>query len=303
MISWELWRALQQPPRTHFLYKQIHRPKLMNHSFADLAVVGIVALGVVVIIISKALATAVSFMVLLVVPLMALRFSVLFGLTGMANGLRWAVASGQALTRFRRSGFYELLCLTPPGALGVNWAISTGVFYNLLQRARVQTGDLWALRMYLILPLTYFLTAQISESFLVMHPLNILLIMLFNFVLVVVWFRLEDAQSTTLGGLIGMLVPTYTRRSWEVRIGATGLYSFIQLSIYTLGIVCMVSIFPQVFRLLAVHGWLINFSNAALALTVIAVLREIINQLLWRNLVWRLDSGVDVITEVIHGVY
>ncbi len=124
----------------------------------------VVALAIVTILISTTLASILSFLILLAIPLLALRYGLRFGLTGINYGLRWAVAASDALVAFRRNGHYDLLCLTPPGPLGVNWAVCTGVFYRLLEAGTYRPQDLWAGRMYLILPLTVLLTAALRPG-------------------------------------------------------------------------------------------------------------------------------------------
>jgi hypothetical protein len=252
------------------------------------------------VLLSHPLATIVSIAILLSIPLMALRFGLRFGFTGMANGLRWAIASGHALLRFRQSGLYDLLCLTPSGPLGVNWAVSTGIFYRLLRGSLVQSQDLWAVRLYIILPLTFFLT---TRSTMLDHPYIVILNMLLHFGLIVVWFRLEDTQSITLGGLTGMLIPTYTRNFWEVRLAAFGLYTLVQVLIYTSAVIFSASILPPVYRMLGLQGWLVGFSYLVLALLLLGLLRELANQILWRTLVARLDLGSEVSIELVQRVY
>lgn len=285
MISLEFWQALQRPPRGHTLYKRVIRRDIISLDLLDNSLVVIVGIVAVTILASTTFASIFLFLVLLSIPLLMLRFGLRFGFTGMANGLRWAMASGEALLVFRRNGLYDLLCLTPSGPLGVNWAVSTGVFYRLLEGGRYQAQDLWAGRMYILLPLTLLFASrhQLSDQ-----PLMLLLCMLLYLALVVAWFRLEDTQSITLGGLIGMLIPTYSRNSWEVRISTLGLFALIQISAYSLGLL-LAALLADVYIDLQLEGWLGEYSRLALAMLILAALRELAIRILWRRLLLRLN--------------
>jgi hypothetical protein len=139
--------------------------------------------------------------------------------------------------------------------------------------------------MYIILPLTLLLA---SRHDLAGQPLLLLTCLLLYFVLVVAWFRLEDTQSITLGGLIGMLLPTYSRNAWEVRFGALGLFALVQTTAYSVGVLLGL-LLPAFYLPLQWTGWLAIYSHFVLALLLLAALREIVLRLLWRLLLLRLN--------------
>ena len=119
MITWDLWRALHRPPRTHRLFQSILAGKSAPRQRAastNVVLSGVLLLTLVAFL-SREFSSVVSFVILILIPISAAQFI----LTGLICGLRWASLSVRAIDRLHRSGFYELLCTTPTGPLNIHW--------------------------------------------------------------------------------------------------------------------------------------------------------------------------------------
>src|SRR5690606_13154606 len=157
MITWQVWRAIKQPPRTHRLFRftlnevRASQPAIPQ----NIVIAGIVFLTLAAFL-SREFSSFLSIFILLVIPLTAINFV----LTGVIYGLVWAFRSGQTIARLRRTGLYDLLCLTPPGPLNLNWAVCVSVLYKSIGTSPIDMSAIWPARMFLILPLVVYQSIQ-----------------------------------------------------------------------------------------------------------------------------------------------
>lgn len=283
MISRRIWNAIKRPPRVHPLFRYVAADSVLSpgRSISSTAVFFIVLLLTVAALISREFSSALSLIIFLTIPLLVANFV----FTGPIYGLRWAMRSGQAVATLRRLGSYDLLCLTPPGALNINWLTCTAVLHRHIGTTLLQSQSLWPGRMFLVLPLVIFLSIQANV---VGQPGLNTLVMSLYLLLTVVWFYLEDIQSMALGGLLGMLIPTYTSIVLEVNLLTIMVYLLVQLPIYLLVVVLLHTILPAIYTVAGFEGWLADISRPALVLTMLFGLREGILWLLWHHLAQRL---------------
>jgi hypothetical protein len=289
MITLHVWNALQRPPRTHRLFQlaAADLPPPRNLPVSN----NILLLGLVLLtgaaFFSRDFSSIISLLIFAAIPLAAA--NVVF--TGPIYGLRWALRSSQLIARLRRSGAYELLCLTPPGSLNVNWMACTAVLYKVIGTSALDARTLWPARMLLALPLVIYLTIQTGA--LVQPGLNVVVMALY-LLLFIVWFRLEDMQSMALGGLLGMLVPSFTRDRLEVRVVTLASYLGIQFASYSAAFFLFQVVLPRLFALLNFDTWLADLSRPTLALALLWSLREGFLRVAWTHLLDRLQSGPEV---------
>lgn len=288
MITSHVWNALQRPPRTHRLFQLAaadSTPRTLripnNILLPGLALLTGAAFF------SREFSSILSLLIFAAIPLAAA--NIIF--TGPIYGLRWAVRSAQLIARLRRSGVYELLCLTPPGPLNVNWMTCTAVLYKVVGTAALDARTLWPARMLLALPLIVYFTIQTGT--LNQPGLNVV-VMGTYLLLCILWFRLEDMQSMALGGVLAMLIPTLTRDRLEVRAAATVSYLGIQIASYSSAVFLFQTVLPRLFALLNFDTWLADIARPTLALVLLWSLREIFLHRAWSHLLERLQTGPEV---------
>ena len=225
--------------------------------------------------ISPEFSSVFSLLVLIMIPVMAVQFF----LTGMINGYRWAFQSAEILAGLRRKNIYEMLSLTQAGPFGINWAVSTGTFYRSPNQPETQNH--WPVRILIILPAVVFLSAQHVEPERALLRAVLMTLFLGLFVL---WFLAEDVQSTALGGVTGILAPTYTTERVELFVTTSVLYWIVQLLAYAAAVMVGIIILPQLYQHLYIDQWYANYARFALSFAAIATIREGAIWLFWRNL-------------------
>lgn len=287
MITWQVWRAIKQPPRTHRLFRltldevRASQPAIPQ----NILITGIVFLTIAAFL-SREFSSFLSIFILLAIPLTAINFV----LTGSIYGLVWAFRSGQTIARLRRTGLYDLLCLTPPGPLNINWAVCVSVLYKSIGTSPVDTSALWPARMFLILPLVVYQSIQQDVAD---RPWLLVLVMGVYLALFIFWFYIEDVQSTILGGTLGLVIPVHTQDRFEVNVGTIVSYIGLQLLIYML-VILLYILLRRLFDTYILTGWLTNLGLPALALLALYFIREGVLRLLWRHLAYQLNAGPEV---------
>lgn len=286
IISWLLWRAIQQPPRRHPLFQRAHaRQPIRHHLVSTNLVLTIFLLLTVTVFLSREFTSFLSIIMLFVIPVAALQL--LF--SGSINGFRWAIQSAQALAVLRRDGNYDLLALTPAGPLGINWAVSTGILLKTINKAGSFTN--WPVRILLMLPLVIFLGFQNTETD---QPFLNALLMGLYLALFTLWFYSEDTQSLVLGGLTGMLVATYTRNRFELVAGTISILLSTQMLSYTGAIFMSIIVIPRLYALLNIQSWLTDYARLAAGFALLYLLREGLLWFLWHSLTRQLQVGVQI---------
>src|SRR5262245_50453520 len=130
MTTWRLWRALTRPPFHHPLFWRTVMNKEPDTAPRQRPS-GQLALGFILLFIcSSALfprqITAVALLLFMLVPFLLL----IFTFNGMIYGLIWSVKISTTIARTYESSIFEVLSMSPPGALGATWAMGTGCLYR-----------------------------------------------------------------------------------------------------------------------------------------------------------------------------
>lgn len=288
MITWRIWQAMNQPPRAHYLFRMTApEPRHLPAQISGKVLVGGTVLLTLAAFFSREFSSMLSLLILLAIPLTAAGIM----LTGPIDGLRWAVRAGRALARLRSSGLYTPLCLTPAGAFSINWIVCVGVLHKIIRNPAAEPQSLWPMRLFLILPLTVFLSIQPRD---IDRPAPLGLVMGLYLALLVAWFLIEDAQSMALGGLLGMLIPVHARDPFEVNLGTVVGYVSIQFVAYTLAILMWAVIVPYLYNNYSVTGWLADFGRLAITLGILFTTREIILGALWQHLSIQFNTEPEV---------
>lgn len=130
MISLRLWRSLRRPPWWHPLYwwantRHQHRftlPAILQVRY-DKSRVHNIRAGLLLLFGLLALCAIPVFLGLVLIPLLMIA-------TGPLMGLICALQVSRVIQQEHTNGSYDLLCLTPPGQLLVNWALCTGSLHR-----------------------------------------------------------------------------------------------------------------------------------------------------------------------------
>lgn len=211
-----------------------------------------------------------------------------------------------AIFREQEKGRYEMLLLTPPGVLGVHWAIVT----RLLRDDRLLRWLRWlpsGFYIFVAFPLIGLLVALVLTSFLWLFSENNTLGVTAFFqastglVLIVMCYS-DYVQSVMIGILVGILLPTYARRQAENAAYAVASAAFfsMQMCFYLVyGMGGLALIMEVVRPALREARYAIVLGVVIASLVFMVLLREVVVRWLWRMAEQRLyfdsnDSGIRV---------
>lgn len=226
---------------------------------------------------------------------------VLFG--GTLSG--WAAATRIAKTIFREQekARYDLLLLTPPGVLGVHWAIVTRNLRDdrLLRWLRWLPSGFFIFVGFLLFGL---LIGIITTSFLWLLNDSVLgfsaLFQVSAGLLVLGILYADYLQSVVMGVLIGILLPTYAKTQAEnsaYALASACFFSVQALYYLIFGFVGLWLTVQVIVPALVQGRQFIAVIVLAISLAVMFASREIVVRWLWRQAEQRLqfdalDSGV-----------
>lgn len=292
--TWKLWRALKHPLADHPLFLRVAvlppsfeteaRRNLMMTVLAVLLLPGLCVLLTV----APGIIVAVFAM-----PILYVVFN------GMIFGMVWAARISSAITREQQQQTYDVLSMTPAGALGAHWLISTGCVHRSGGFNRLQV----------ISPEEFFistlaaiaLSVERSQHVYVESVANIGLI---QFLMIVVYvvvflvaFYLNHIQSVLNGVLIGMLIPSLSNNRLDSQLYAFGTYLLLQFA--TLALIATI-VFGLLPGLLPQRDILSNIVIALLGLGVFYVVREAVIRALWVILTRHLNSNMKELETLTH---
>jgi hypothetical protein len=200
MMTRRVWGAFRRPPLKHPLFDRLvtsapFSPSLRPLWWNNLAIQGQIWMWSLLFVLDvRAL------------PLMAF--------SGALYGALWAAGISGAILQERSSGTYDLLCLTPEGSFGVNWAICIGCLHQGEALRQVISQEVWTIRLMLMIPL--IITANLALNRALTNSPAALWWML----AVVVIFYLDHIQSIIIGALFGLIAPQVTTpgdaRLWAI---------------------------------------------------------------------------------------
>ena len=270
MITWQLWRALRNPPLYHPLFARISQtaPERIPWQLGCLAVL----MGPVVIFLA-------------------------FLWIGTMYSMLWAVRIGSSLISASDDHTYDLISLFAPGRLGATLMICLGCIYQDRGYLQVQSAGPWVIRILFNLPFFLLLaSAGLFQPFTTTRN-----DVLFGFVQIaypatlVIAIYVDHAQSIVIGCLLGMLAPTFVSNRLDASLLSVGGFVLIQLSTYAAALFTGLYLLPRFYSLLSISGWLADTSTLLVALLVFYLTRETIIQHLWRLLAYRVNADrVDI---------
>ncbi len=264
ITSWMLWRHLLDPPIDP-VYERTLRTRPSSYPISA------VAWGALIF----SLFTCCGLWTLLLPlrsSLVVLLFIVIIAATTFYVAA-WMIQIAAALARERNHSVYDLLCVTPPGTLGITWAISAACLHS-----DDALGWIDASRKVLTAMTVFTLTVivvTISLRDTTPTVLSILQLTLDIAIVTAVSYA-DHVQTVILGSLIAMLAPTYVRGSIDAQVMA--LFVFLTLQVAA----CL----PTVLIVIGLG----TSDPLFLSLLALCAVREGLIAALWRLLTARLNA-------------
>jgi len=297
LITQHLWYALNHPPHANRLFQQIMRyaPQPRSPRRPRLSPRRLMAAGVFLLV--------VLFVIDLLIPFSFATFFIAFGIPGITlviiiaygtvNGIQWTLRVSNAIIREHTSGMYDLLCLLPYGEAGANWALCAAHLHRNggLQTTHEKRGWMMPLAVTMILFSVFVLVGRdVDRADLDAESSGLILLILtvVNFVALTSILLIDYIQSLILAALIGILVPTYTRNHFDTPVAALGSFIALQFGTYLLTVLLAFIVLPQLFIALQWTQWPASLAIAILRPVIFLLLRDILLQLLWVLLAYRL---------------
>ncbi len=286
MTTWRLWRALTHPPFTHPLFWRTvltKEPEVAPRRWSG----GQVALAVLMLFICSSAffprqITALAVAFFAIVPFVLLTFT----FNGLIYGLVWGVRISSTIARASESTIFDVLSLSPPGALGAAWAMGTGCLYRNREFGDLNFPETWTIRLFIII-----FVSMAMGTFSGARRANELALPVMVYALVLIaTFYLDDIQSIVLGSLMGMLTPFYARNRLDARLWTMGLYLLIQVATYLSAIIAGFVLLPALYEQIGVDSILGEITFPVLGFVVFCGVRELAISILWRNLIERLNA-------------
>lgn len=281
MLTWKLWNALNRPPTTHPLYQRTQRAPLTKRRPLPVLVLGTYLLACCTV----SLLASIGLQWLPVLAALALAFG------NTVYSAVCAVNISGTIARERETNTYDLLCLSPMGALVVSWVLCTGRLFRTPTFRRLHFG---IRLLVIVIGLTLGLTLVVPLLIAAHYEAQVANTELFSALLVgvtlTIVFYLDHIQSAVVGSLIGMMSPTFIRHGTESRLRAVGSFLLWQLLSHGLAGAVGFVFLPALYSVLRLNSWLAEATLAVLAVALFYGLREGIIRRLWARLMERLNA-------------
>jgi hypothetical protein len=217
---------------------------------------------------------------------------ILLILNGTVYSLIWSVRTSGLIAQEREHQTYDLYCMSPEGALGVNWAICTGFLHrnNRLEQIHGIVRSLLGIALVIILLIALVLAANADKpraTAFAQEESQRYSLMLVHVATLICLIFIDHVHSIVLSSLVGILVASYARGKIEAQIGTAGAYLTLQISAYALTWLIGFVMLPSLY----------NENATGLAQIILAVIqvilfygiREAMISVLWNKLSSRLN--------------
>lgn len=296
VTSWKLWSALRNPPALHPLFQrnaglqyQVRLPMLRSSGeWTEMILIGVL---VVLLVTNPHLALVFILIVPLTIIGALLALPLLLPLLINVTGALWSAVVGAEIADAREKGTYDLLCLTPDGQLGANWAICSGCLHRsdvfevlyLVVRALSLFGIV-LIGISLIITGGILINAQFNfASVRVVESLRTLL----DILALVIGYHIHYVQSVALSSLVGLLTPFYFNRPVEVKLIAPVSFLALQAITYAVTFALAFRILPTLYTDAPTWFYMIQ---PLVALLIFAVIREAVVLAVWHRVQMRLST-------------
>jgi uncharacterized membrane protein YagU involved in acid resistance len=269
MITWRLWQAFKHPPSDHPIFQ-----RMTLNDYSDQ--IELFSLLQRILIQGQIWLWPLVFM-------LNMRALTLMIFSGTLYGALWAVRISGTIAAERKSGRYDLLCLSPGGEVCAMWAICTGCLHQYRAFHQINSQEAWSVRLILFIPIV------ISTPFIVRQVFAVTLSTTFTGMLaIIVVFYLDHVQSIVFGTLAGVLASHYAPNPLDQRLWALAGFLALQITSYVILVVLNLLIFP-----LFDHNWGGWYAEIGVPLLMVAsvyIVREIMLRSVWKSVKRRLGS-------------
>lgn len=219
-------------------------------------------------------------------------FGILLILNGTIYSLIWSVRTSGLIAQEREHQTYDLYCMSPEGALGVNWAICTGYLHrnNRLEQIHGIVRSLLGIALIIILVIALVLVSNAGKpraTAFAQEEVQRYSLMLVHVTTLICLIFIDHVHSIVLSCLVGILVASYARGRIEAQLGTAGAYLALQISAYALTWVIGFVMLPALYGENA--NGLAQISLAVIQVITFYVIRETMISVLWNKLSSRLN--------------
>ena len=278
-MTLKLWRALNNPPATHPIFvRTVLLPRVTNRR-------NVTSAGLVI----GFIMSMSEFMPTVLIFLMP----VLLGVCGLLYGLDCAVRVSQLITLERKNNTYLLLIVCPPGALAVCWAMCTSLLYQQQQFSQLhEIMRLSARIAFAIIAMTLVLFIGISISIIISESRLALPIItpLITAEAVVVLIYSEYVQSTVIGCVLGLVIPTFASGTMDSFLYAPTVFLLIKVGSYAISVLMGFNLLDRVYQQMGVQSGLMDILLTLVRVVIIVVVQDVVIRLLWQVAIKRTDT-------------
>lgn len=278
MLSFKLWRALQNPPRHHPLYQYVLSNA--NKDSARLAVGFFMWFFMVA-----------TFVFIFGILFDWLLYAVLacFILINTIYALRWVLRIATSLVAEKESNRYDLLAALPIGPLGTSWAMSTGIVH---QRSSFRFMPHFVLTISIIAFLMLCSMSTLLGAFLegnntqqaFLANLDVVELGIASIPFVII-FYFDHIYSILTAVLLGQWVTIDLKNPDEARVRAFLLYLAIQISVYAVSFGFCAVLLPNLLGFLGLVGIPQLLVLSLIGIIFFLALRELIVRFFWKKLI------------------
>lgn len=278
-MTLKLWRALNDPPATHPIFvRTVLLPRVVKRRTVSSA-------GVVI-----GFITSMSeFMPTILIFLMPI---ILAG-CGLIYGLDCAVRVSQGITLEHKNKTYPLLSVCPQGALAVCWAMCTSLLYQhqqfrqLHEIMRLSARIAFAIiGVILVLFIGLSIMVIVSSSRLAMPIVTPIL----NGGAVVMLIYSEYVQSTVIGCLVGLLIPTFAHGLMDSFLYAPVVFLLIKVGSYAISLLVGFNLLDRVYQQMGMQSGLMDILLTLARVIIVVVVQDVVIRFLWRMMVKQTDT-------------
>lgn len=289
-FTWRLWRELRHPPGDHPLFWHYRwrvsaqpAPKRMAYWR------WLLLLALLLICASLFLMSPTAFILIVLIGVVLLPVAILL-FNSMIIGSVWTHQISAALAREYQSGRYDLLSITPRGALGISWILGAGILHReswmrtLARVVRLVSTVLlvtFLLVTVLVTVTLYSTTDDLQRRELQLTVLQSVLPLLA--LAGILW--LDRIQATVTALLVGITLPMLLREVTAVRIVAVLAYCVAQVGGYML--IVLLALLLNIILQVLIGGVLADVFLTFCVVLLYYVLREALIGVLLMLLRWQ----------------
>lgn len=260
MLTFWLWRSLRRADIAHPLYSRVYRmPPVPMPWYIALLMIALA-----------------PFLLLPGIVLMSAAYS-----------LRWSAQVAATLAEERATGRFELLSLTPPGALGACWAACRACLQRHGSMGQIQSIGSWVMRLAF---LWLVATSVRGSSSLVRvadwRPTYYFLVLFAGLVI-------DHAESIVMACLVGTFVGTRTTGRVEAMLGAAGIFALFEVVTVVAPLLVGLVALPGIYTLFNAPTLGAAITTPLITLLLFAALREAVINGLWRAVQDAVNAGPD----------